>query len=212
MIKDVDIKQALASISDCWHEGMKCYLIGTEQHTFYFWPDNIGYADGTVSVNIGIDHEPQIKLQYIPSDEWFILGEGYRHTIFDWLIDHEITGIVQNVFWTAFFDSPSAKRLKWSRDSLCDPFYDQKRVNAVYTAELKRKALEQQLREVIEKVRKTVTLYLFLNKYKVWELRTYYNQNTKIEVGVNCFRIHGTDTRLRAVIHYLEKLGLKEAE
>ena len=178
MIKDADIKQALASIPDCWHEGMNCYLIGTEQHTFYFWPDNIGYADGTVSVNIGIDHEPQIKLQYIPSDEWFILGEGYRHTIFDWLIDHEITGIVQNVFWTAFFESPSAKRLKWSRESLCDPFYDRKRVNAVYTAELKRKTLEQQLREVIDKVRKTVTLYLFLNKYKLWELRTYYNQNT----------------------------------
>ena len=170
MIKDVDIKQGLASIPDCWHEGMNCYLIGTEQHTFYFWPDNIGYADGTVSVNIGIDHEPQIKLQYIPSDEWFILGEGYRHTIFDWLIDHEITGIVQNVFWTAFFESPSAKRLKWSRDSLCDPFYDRKRVNAVYTAELKRKTLERQLREVIEKVRKTVTLYLFMNKYAVWEL------------------------------------------
>ena len=200
MIKDADIKQALASIPDCWHEGMNCYLIGTEQHTFYFWPDNIGYADGTVS------------LQYIPSDEWFILGEGYRHTIFDWLIDHEITGIVQNVFWTAFFESPSAKRLKWSRESLCDPFYDRKRVNAVYTAELKRKTLEQQLREVIDKVRKTVTLYLFLNKYKVWELRTYYNQNTKIEVGATCFRIHGTDTRLRAVIPYLEKLGLKEAE
>ena len=95
MIKDIDIKQALAFIPDCWHEGMNCYLIGTKQHTFYFWPDNIGYADGTVSVNISIDHEPQIKLQYIPSDEWFILGEGYRHTIFDWLIDHEITGIVQ---------------------------------------------------------------------------------------------------------------------
>ena len=212
MIKDIDIKQGLASILDCWHEGMNCYLIGTEHHTFYFWPDNIGYADGTVSVNISIDHEPQIKLQYIPSDEWFILGEGYRYTIMDWLIDHEITGIVQNVFWTAFLESPSAKRLKWSRESLCDPFYDQKRVNAVYTAELKRKTLEQQLREVIEKVRKTVSLYLFLNKYKVWELRTYYNQNTKIEVGATCFRIHGTDTRLKAVVPYLEKLGLKEAE
>ena len=211
MIKDVDIKQGLASIPDCWHEGMNCYLIGTEHHTFYFWPDNVGYADGTVSVNISIDHEPQIKLQYIPSDEWFILGEGYRYTIMDWLIDHEITGIVQNVFWTAFLDSPSAKRLKWSRESLCDPFY-QKRVNAVYTAELKRKTLEQQLREVIDNVRKTVSLYLFLNKYKVWELRTYYNQNTKIEVGTTCFRIHGTDTRLRDVIPYLEKLGLKEAE
>ena len=211
MIKDIDIKQGLASIPDCWHEGMNCYLIGTEHHTFYFWPDNIGYADGTVSVNIGIDHEPQIKLQYIPSDEWFILGEGYRYTIMDWLIDHEITGIVQNVFWTAFLDSPSAKRLKWSRESLCDPFY-QKRVNAVYTAELKRKTLEQQLREVIDNVRKTVSLYLFLNKYKVWEVRTYYNQNTKIEVGATCFKIHGTDTRLRAVVPYLEKLGLKEAE
>lgn len=211
MIKDIDIKQGLARISDCWQSGMNCYLIGTEQHTFYFWPDNIGYADGTVSVNISIDHEPQIKLQYIPSDEWFILGEGYRYTIMDWLIDHEITGIVQNVFWTAFLESPSAKRLKWSRESLCDPFY-QKRVNAVYTAELKRKALEQQLREVIDKVRKTVTLYLFMNKYGTWELRTYYNQNTKIEVGANHFRIHGTDTRLRAVIPYLEKLGLKEAE
>ena len=106
---------------------MNCYLIETEHHTFYFWPDNIGYADGTVSVNISIDHEPQIKLQYIPSNEWFILGEGYRYTIFDWLIDHEITGVVQNVFWTAFFDSPSAKRLKWSRESLCDTFYDRKR-------------------------------------------------------------------------------------
>ena len=211
MIKDIDIKQGLASISDCWHEGMNCYLIGTEHHTFYFWPDNVGYADGTVSVNISIDHEPQIKLQYIPSDEWFVLGEGYRYTIFDWLIDHEITGIVQNVFWTAFFDSPSAKRLKWSRESLCDPFY-RKRVNTVYTAELKRKTLEQQLREVIDNVRRTVSLYLFLNNYGTWELRTYYNQNTKIEVGATCFRIHGNDTRLRAVIPYLEKLGLKEAE
>lgn len=212
MIKDVDIKQALASISDCWHEGMNCYLIGTEQHTFYFWPDNIGYADGTVSVNISIDHEPQIKLQYIPSDEWFILGEGYRHTIFDWLIDHEITGIVQNVFWTAFFDSPSARRLKWSRESLCDPFYDRKRVNAVYTAELKRKALEPQLREVIDKVRKTVKLYLFMNRYGTWELRTFYNSDEKIEVSATAFIIYGTDKRLRAVIPYLEKLGLKNVE
>ena len=212
MIKDIDIKQALASISDCWQSGMNCYLIGTEQHTFYFWPDHVGYADGTVSVNISIDHEPQIKLQYLPSDEWFILGEGYRYTIMDWLIDHEITGVVQNVFWTAFLESPSARRLKWSRDSLCNPFYQKKCVSAVYTAELKRKALEPQLHEVIDKVKKTVKLYLFKNKYGMWELRTYYDQNSKIEVGATCFRIHGTDTRLRAVIPYLEKLGLKEVE
>lgn len=212
MIKDIDIKQGLAFIPDCWHEGMNCYLIGTEQHTFYFWPDNIGYADGTVSVNIGIDHEPQIKLQYIPSDEWFILGEGYRHTIFDWLIDHEITGIVQNVFWTAFFDSPSAKRLKWSRDSLCDPFYEKKRVSAVFTAKLKRKALEPQLREVIDKVRKTVKLYLFMNRYGTWELRTFYNSDEKIEVSATAFIIYGTDKRLRAVIPHLEELGLKQVE
>lgn len=212
MIKDIDIKQALAFIPDCWHEGMNCYLIGTEHHTFYFWPDNIGYADGTVSVNISIDHEPQIKVQYIPSDEWFILGEGYRHTIFDWLIDHEITGIVQNVFWTAFFDSPSAKRLKWSRDSLCDPFYEKKRVNTVYTAELKRKALEPQLHEVIDKVRKTVKLYLFMNKYGTWELRTFYNSDEKIEVSATAFIIYGNDTRLRAVIPYLEELGLENVE
>lgn len=212
MIKDIDIKQGLSSISDCWQSGMNCYLIGTEDHTFYFWPDQIGYADGTVSVKIGIDHEPVIKLQYLPSDEWFIFGEGYRYTIMDWLIDHEITGVVQNVFWTAFLESPSAKRLKWSRDSLCNPFYQKKLVNAVYTAEMKRKTLEQQLHEVIEKAGETVKLYLFMNKYKTWELRTYYDQNSKIEVGATCFRIHGNDTRLKAVIPYLEKLGLKQAE
>lgn len=215
MIKGIDIKQALAFIPDCWHEGMNCYLIGTEEHTFYFWPDHVGYADGTVTVKIGIDHDPVLKVQYLPSDEWFILGEGYqgyRYTIFDWLIDREITGIVQNVFWTAFFESPSAKRLKWSRDSLCDPFYEKKRVSAVFTAKLKRKALEPQLREVIDKVRKTVKLYLFMNKYGTWELRTFYNSDEKIEVSATAFIIYGNDTRLRAVIPYLEKLGLENVE
>ena len=72
--------------------------------------------------------------------------------------------------------------------------------------------VESIVTEIIDNVRKTVALYLFMNKYAVWELRTYYNQNTKIEVGATCFRIHGTDKRLRAVIPYLEKLGLKEAE